>query len=151
MSQFIQCNATLPSGPYKCVTNTHKHTAICPHLTFELGPGSVNCYRYVQTGTDYFAANRTCVRDGGSLAYIENTAEDQYIRDTYFTGRGSEEFWIGLNDLDSEGTFRYIGHCLALIGKHNNLSMCAVSHWIGRNFNMEGPLSTIQTFFCSLQ
>ncbi len=38
------------------------------------------------------------------MVYVENTAENEYISTNYFTG---DDFWIGLNDLDTEGTFKY--------------------------------------------
>ncbi len=64
------------------------------------------CYRYVQTRTDYITANRTCVREGGSMVYIQSSEENDRINTNYFVGRGAVEFWIGLNDLETEGTFR---------------------------------------------
>jgi len=46
------------------------------------------------------------VRDRGTLLYIEDSEEDNYIYSTYFLPRGSNEFWIGLNDIDTEGIFK---------------------------------------------
>ena len=65
------------------------------------------CYRYVQSPTNFIAANITCTRERAALVYIESSAENTRIMETYFTGRGGFEFWIGLNDLDREGTFKY--------------------------------------------
>ena len=54
----------------------------------------------------YAAANRSCIRDGAILLSILSADEDTYIRDNFFTANGNEEFWIGLNDVLEEGTFR---------------------------------------------
>ncbi len=85
------------------------HVVICPLRDYEMATNGRVCYRYVQTRTDYITANRTCVREGGSMVYVENAAENEYILTNYFTIRGSEEFWLGFNDLDNEGTFRCCG------------------------------------------
>lgn len=64
------------------------------------------CYRYYQIGEDFSAANRSCVRDGASLVFIDSQAEDQYLRDKFFSDQSNTEFWIGLNDMETEGIFR---------------------------------------------
>ena len=73
------------------------------------------CYRYYQIAEDYSAANRSCARDGASLIFIDSAEEDQYVRDTFFTGLGETEFWIGLNDMETEGIFRLVGESLLLV------------------------------------
>lgn len=70
------------------------------------GPDNRFCYQYYDITEDYSAANRSCVRDGGTLLYIDDASEDDYIYQTYFLARGRAEFWIGLNDLNKEGVFR---------------------------------------------
>ena len=37
------------------------------------------------------------------------------MRDTFFTGLGETEFWIGLNDMETEGIFRLVGESLLLV------------------------------------
>lgn len=64
------------------------------------------CYRYYQISEDFSAANRSCIRDGASLVFIETAEEDQYLRDTFFSDQSETEFWIGLNDMVQEGVFR---------------------------------------------
>lgn len=90
-----------------CTHSNVLPAVICPLRDYDMAPSGLVCYRYVQTRTDYITANRTCVREGGTMVYVETAAENEYINTNYFTGRGSEQFWIGLNDLVREGTFRY--------------------------------------------
>ena len=40
------------------------------------------------------------------LLRIDSARENEYVRARFFVGRGSTEFWIGLNDIDQEGVFR---------------------------------------------
>ena len=40
------------------------------------------------------------------LLRIDSARENEYVRAWFFVGRGSREFWIGLNDIDQEGIFR---------------------------------------------
>lgn len=65
------------------------------------------CYRYYQIAEDFSAANRSCARDGASLVFIDSAEEDQYVRDTFFADMSETEFWIGLNDMETEGIFRF--------------------------------------------
>ena len=62
------------------------------------------CYRLYQVAEDFSAANRSCVRDGASMVYIESAEENEYLRETFFMN--ASEFWIGLNDMETEGVFR---------------------------------------------
>ena len=57
----------------------------------------------------FAAAQEICVNHGGNLASITTLAEQKFISDTvkqyqrlYF------RFWIGLNDLDYEGVFKWV-------------------------------------------
>ena len=72
-----------------------------------MGPTRQHCYRYVESPQDFFGANRTCEREGGGkLLHIDSAAEDEYVHTQFYVNRGGSEFWIGLNDIDQEGTFR---------------------------------------------
>lgn len=66
------------------------------------------CYRYYQIAEDFSAANRSCVRDGANLVFITSAEEDQYLRDTFFSDLRETEFWIGLNDMETEGVFKCV-------------------------------------------
>ena len=81
-------------------------TTICPQPGYLLADNTSLCYSYKQSSVDFFAANRSCVREGAILLSIESSSEDVYIWRTFFNGSGGVEFWIGLNDLDTEGIFR---------------------------------------------
>ena len=39
---------------------------------------------------------------------ILSADENTYIRNEFFTGNSDQEFWIGLNDVIEEGTFRLV-------------------------------------------
>lgn len=71
-------------------------------------PANEYCYRYYQIAEDISAANRSCVRDGANLLSIDNLEENMYIFETFFQPNGNIEFWIGLNDMTTEGIFRLL-------------------------------------------
>ena len=81
---------------------------ICPSRRYQLrlSNGINYCYLYVASPLSYAAANRSCVRDGAILLSILSEEENTYIRDNFFTVNNNQEFWIGLNDILEEGTFR---------------------------------------------
>ena len=81
--------------------------AVCPDTGFIRRPSTELCYLHVQSPKDFSEANRTCVRDGGKLVRIESAEEDSWVFDQFYTSGGEREFWIGLNDQDREGDFRY--------------------------------------------
>lgn len=82
-------------------------SAICINGYTLRPPANEYCYKYYQIDEDYSAANRSCVRDGASLVFINSSEENAYLRDNFFDPNGQTEFWIGLNDLDVEGVFMY--------------------------------------------
>jgi len=52
------------------------HTVICPERYETRGS---SCYQLVQSGLFYHDANNMCMGDGGTLAFIEDPSDDQYI------------------------------------------------------------------------
>ena len=80
--------------------------AICPVPGYIHRPDNEYCYQYYLIPEDFSAANRSCVRDGGLLVYINDLLEHDYLNQTFFLPNNQVEFWIGLNDLDTEGIFR---------------------------------------------
>ena len=72
---------------------------------YTLREGTEYCYRYVEVALDFSSANRSCVRDKAALVSIRSASEDSYINETYYNN--INDFWIGLSDQASEGTFRY--------------------------------------------
>lgn len=82
-------------------------TAICSRSGYDLRtPANNYCYGYFQIAEDFSAANRSCVRDGANLVFIDNAEENMYLHDRFFQPHGQTEFWIGLNDMNQEGMFR---------------------------------------------
>ena len=79
---------------------------ICPSRRYALreANGNSSCYLLVQSPLSYAAANRSCVRDDAILLSIGSPAENEYVRNNFFIN--GQEFWIGLNDIVEEGTFR---------------------------------------------
>ena len=81
---------------------------ICPSRRYQLRllNGTSYCYLYVASPLTYAAANRSCIRDGAILLNILSADENMYVRNNIFTANNNETFWIGLNDVLEEGTFR---------------------------------------------
>lgn len=50
------------------------------------------------------------MRDGATLVFIDSEEEDDYLREMFFINHGETEFWIGLNDMSTEGEFRSCIH-----------------------------------------
>ena len=71
-------------------------------------PSSGFCYRYFQSDKNYYDANRTCFRANGLLARIDSQSENEYIYQMYFLEGGQRSFWIGMDDQDQEGVFKYV-------------------------------------------
>ncbi|PIQ78313.1 MAG: hypothetical protein COV79_05405, partial [Parcubacteria group bacterium CG11_big_fil_rev_8_21_14_0_20_41_14] len=57
----------------------------------------------VETPASWSDARSYCISQGAHLAYISDSAEQEYFKSL----SGGNEAWIGLNDLGSEGTFRW--------------------------------------------
>jgi len=55
--------------------------------------------------TDWFSANDICLSQGGHLAVIRTEAQQSLISSRYAR---NYDFWIGLNDIDREGEFRWV-------------------------------------------
>lgn len=89
--------------------STPPPTVICPSPDYRLGPNGDSCYLYHHTLTVYSAANRTCVRAGSTMIIIQTQEENEWVYQNLFEGPGNEEeFWLGMHDQDTEGTFRYV-------------------------------------------
>ncbi len=61
-------------------------------------------YRLERTAETYVNAQASCAADGAHLVVIADSKEDSYI---YSTDPGSPP-WIGINDIESEGTFSWV-------------------------------------------
>lgn len=67
------------------------------------GPAAGHRYRKTE-GRDRDSAVDACTADGAHLAVVESAEEDTFVRSI----GGNATFWIGLDDLTTEGTFRWV-------------------------------------------
>ena len=65
-------------------------------------------YQFCLTGKTWQAAEAACVADGYHLVTIEDQAEQDFVFQSA-NGFSNNKFWIGLNDLATEGTFVWSG------------------------------------------
>lgn len=61
------------------------------------------------------AAQSICKADGGDLLSITTTQEMNYIKTNLKPLSRFNDFWIGLNDLDVEGVFKWNDHSPLLL------------------------------------
>ncbi len=80
---------------------------ICPSSDHVRRAGSESCYLYHHTPVVFSAANRTCVRAASTMLVIQTEEENTWIDQNMFQAFNMDEFWIGMHDQDTEGTFRY--------------------------------------------
>lgn len=60
------------------------------------------CYRNETTGRNWGAQRDRCVSNGSDLITISSAVENSWLR---FVGGIGNDFWLGINDIDAEGTF----------------------------------------------
>ncbi|XP_071490718.1 uncharacterized protein [Diadema antillarum] len=81
---------------------TDNETDVCPD-GYERGYLN-RCYRFVQDVLTWQQARLECSKDpGGELVLINNQVEQDYIKNRTVEG----DWWIGLHDQSTEGTFRW--------------------------------------------
>ena len=100
-----------PKCPLAVICN---NTGLEASNFYVMRPNSGHCYRYFQSDKNYFDANRTCFRTNGLLARIDSQSENDYIYQLYFLRGGQRPFWIGMDDQDQEGVFKYV--CIVIKG-----------------------------------
>lgn len=61
------------------------------------------CYKYFETRRPFSEARVVCQADGGILLRIDSQAENDFINATFAR---FAPFWIGFNDIITEGDFR---------------------------------------------
>jgi len=60
------------------------------------------CYKYHSTLTTQPLAEAACVSEGGTLVSINSADEQNYV-----VSLSRSDIWIGLNDRDTEGIYRW--------------------------------------------
>lgn len=66
--------------------------------------GLSNCYKLFDSRRSFSDASDTCIAANSVLVKIVSEAENSFINSTFAK---SAPFWIGLNDIEEEGVFRY--------------------------------------------
>jgi hypothetical protein len=64
--------------------------------------GTGRRYKYISQDADYDTAIDRCAADGAHLPVIDSMAENTYVRSL-----GTNDIWLGFNDLAEENTFRW--------------------------------------------
>ncbi|XP_069051998.1 CD209 antigen-like protein E [Lepisosteus oculatus] len=75
-------------------------TKVCP-CDWILFSGS--CYYFSKESKDWHRAQQYCVNQASSLAIINNVDELKILSSKISSG-----YWVGLNDLDSEGRWKWV-------------------------------------------
>ncbi|XP_065683392.1 uncharacterized protein LOC100215503 isoform X1 [Hydra vulgaris] len=77
-------------------------------LGWKMDVKSRSCYKIINQKTTWDSANSICFNEGGQLLSITNPDEMLYINSELKALSGkSDFFWIGMNDLDSKGIYRW--------------------------------------------
>ncbi|XP_023191646.1 macrophage mannose receptor 1-like [Xiphophorus maculatus] len=72
-------------------------------------PYNGHCFRLYQNAQSWSGAQTACRKDGGDLASIRNMEDNSFV--TSELGYAStDELWIGLNDIKTEGLFDWTDH-----------------------------------------
>ncbi|XP_067396467.1 C-type lectin domain family 4 member G-like [Emydura macquarii macquarii] len=77
--------------------------SICPACWL---PNAGNCYYFSTVHQNWSYAKQACKDQGAQLIIIENQQEQEFLT----KNSKGKNYWIGLNDIDKEGTFKWIDH-----------------------------------------
>lgn len=70
--------------------------------------GNGHFYSLTPTPSDMLTAEAYAQTQGGHLVAINSAAEQAFLNSTFLAGAGaSRAYWIGLNDVEVEGVFRW--------------------------------------------
>ncbi|KAI6660002.1 hypothetical protein LOD99_14343 [Oopsacas minuta] len=102
---YYSCDVTEDGGTSRTytaiMTDTNEYTV--PTTGCDVVTNDGTCFSYfTSTGTNWADARLQCVVSGYDLATVTSTEENTLM---YSTASGSTSCWIGLNDLNAEGTF----------------------------------------------
>ncbi|XP_045160094.2 perlucin-like isoform X2 [Mercenaria mercenaria] len=80
--------------------------ACCPDgwITFQ---GS--CYLFQRTNADFVSAELLCVEYNAHLVRIESEIENTFLKN-HLKDLKEAHYWIGLTDVEKEGTFKWYGY-----------------------------------------
>jgi hypothetical protein len=78
------------------------HPACATDPAYAQMPGSAHRYRKVDA-TNYDGGIDRCTSDGAHLAVIDSAEENAFVK-----AMAGEDVWIGLDDLTTEGTFKWV-------------------------------------------
>ena len=67
-------------------------------------------YTFSDTKASWLNAESACNANSGSLAYIPTQDSYDKIKSLYLDADTDDSYWIGLNDRESEGIFKWIMH-----------------------------------------
>ena len=99
--KFTQTNnQTNPTARRKKRLDSCVHS--CTNSNFKLS--GTNCFGVFSKEGSFAEAITECCKEGAHLATITNAEDDNFVRSLMQSGEG---YWIGLNDLKEEGTFRW--------------------------------------------
>jgi len=98
----VSCSVANPFGCVQATTTTTAAAATCPS-GWTASPTNNKCFKASTTDGDWLVALTDCLSQGGTLAKIENAAENTAVQNLL----GGQIGWIGLQDFKVEGTFSW--------------------------------------------
>ncbi|WAR15636.1 MRC2-like protein, partial [Mya arenaria] len=105
---------------HQCNSNTNvvslrsnHHHAVGSFVSSTLFTVNGHCYEAVTAIHSWRVAESYCVNNGGHLAYISSKGQQDAIYQVVKEHIG-QNVWIGLNDLDNEGSYRWISDSVAV-------------------------------------
>ncbi|WAR15591.1 LECE-like protein, partial [Mya arenaria] len=110
ISGFIWMQQATACLSYGC-SNHHHAVGSCVLSTLFTVNG--HCYEAVTAIHSWRVAESYCVHNGGHLAYISSKGQQDAIYQVVKDHIG-QNVWIGLNDLDNEGSYRWISDSVAV-------------------------------------
>ncbi len=86
---------------------TFAPTIFCPSGYTPVS-GLSGCYKYQSTPMNWFEAEKSCNIAGGHLTSITSSSEDNGLYQYYVVALNYYDFWIGGNDISSDGRWSWI-------------------------------------------
>ncbi|XP_053382474.1 perlucin-like protein isoform X2 [Mercenaria mercenaria] len=67
-----------------------------------------SCYLFSQAEVNFLDAEVLCSQTGGHLVRVESEQENNFLKH-YMKQLKNAHYWMGLSDMDQEGTFKWYG------------------------------------------